>query len=305
LLYYFYDMLTGLHFLLTYQCLYECDHCFLYCGPHAEGTFTIDQIEKAIVQGIEAGIESIYVEGGEPFLYYPIMLETLKIAKQLNLERGIVTNCYWATAERDAELWLEPVIEIGLDNLSVSDDSFHSSDPENSPAKIAVRAAKKLGLPVSSICIEEPVVLPEKKIKKGEPVVGGGVLFKGRAVDKLTEGLPRRKFDCFTDCPHEELAEPKRVHLDPFGYVHVCQGLSIGNIWEKTLKQIMSEYLPRRHPIIGPLLKGGPAELARVYGLPEGDSYVDHCHLCYLIRKKLVGQFPEYLCPNQVYGITE
>jgi len=298
-------MLTGLHFLLTYQCLHECDHCFLYCGPHTEGTFTIDQIEKAIVQGIEAGVESICVEGGEPFLYYPVMLETLRIAKQLNLKRGIVTNCYWATSERDAELWLEPVIEIGLDDLSVSDDSFHGSDTEHSPPKIAVRAAKKLGLPVSSICIEEPVVLPKRKIEKGEPVVGGGVMFKGRSVDKLIEGLPRQKFDCFTDCPHEDLAEPKRVHLDPFGNVHVCQGLSIGNIWKKPLKRIMAGYLPRKHPIIGPLLKGGPAELARVYGLPEGDSYVDHCHLCYLIRKKLIEQFPEYLCPKQVYGITQ
>ena len=29
------------HFLLTYQCLYECDHCFLYCGSQADGTITL------------------------------------------------------------------------------------------------------------------------------------------------------------------------------------------------------------------------------------------------------------------------
>ena len=303
LVYHVIVMLKGIHFLLTYQCLYECDHCFLYCGPRAEGTFTIEQIEKAIVQGIETGIEMVYVEGGEPFLYYPVMLETLRIAKQLNLRRGIVTNCYWATSERDAELWLKPLIEIGLDDLSVSDDSFHSDDPDTSPAKTAGRVAEKLGLPAGSICIEKPFVLLDKKSKKGEPVVGGDVRFRGRAVDKLIEELPRKKFDCFNECTDEELAKPGRVHLDSFGNVMVCQGLSIGNIWEKPLSNIMSDYNPRKHPIVGPLLKGGPAELARVFGLPEGDSYVSHCHLCYLVRKKLVDKFPQYLCPKQVYGV--
>ena len=28
-------MLTGIHFLLTYTSLFECDHCFLHCGPAA------------------------------------------------------------------------------------------------------------------------------------------------------------------------------------------------------------------------------------------------------------------------------
>ena len=302
---YLQSMLTGIHFLLTYKCLYECDHCFLYCGPNLEGTFTIDQVEKAIVQGIEAGIDTIYVEGGEPFLFYPLMIETLRLAKTLHLKTGIVTNCYWATSERDAEIWLRPIIEIGLDDLSVSDDEFHSDDPEHSPAKIAFKAAKRLGLPVESICIEKPIALPRGSVKKGEPVIGGDVIFKGRAVDKLTEGLPRRRFDCFTECPHEELAAPGRIHLDPQGNVFVCQGLSIGNIWQKPLAQIMKEYRPEKHPIIGPLLKGGPAELARIFGLPEGEDYVDHCHLCYLIRKKLIDQFPDYLCPKQVYGLAQ
>ncbi len=300
-----YTMLKGLHFLLTYQCPFECDHCFLYCGPNLEGTFTIDQVEKALVQGLEAGIDNIYVEGGEPFLYYPLMVETLRLAKKLNLKRGIVTNCYWATSERDAEIWLAPIVEIGVDDFSVSDDEFHGSDYEDSPARIAVKAAKKLGMPSSSICIEKPLVKSDDSQSKGEPVVGGNVIFKGRAVEKLIGDLPRKKFDCFTECTGEELEKPGRIHLDPFGNVFVCQGLSIGNIWEKPLVDIMSGYEPMKHPIIGPLIKGGPAELAREYGLPEGERYVSDCHLCYLIRKKLTDKFPEYLTPKQVYGIKE
>ncbi len=173
-------MLTGLHFLLTYRCLYECDHCFLYCGPQAEGTFTIAQIEEAIKQAVDAGITSIYVEGGEPFLYYPLMLETLRLAKQHGLTTGIVTNCYWATTERDAELWLHPLVEIGIDDLSVSDDVFHCDDTENSPAKVAIRAIEKLGLPVGAICIEAPTPLPQSMRGNDGAVIGGDVLLKGR-----------------------------------------------------------------------------------------------------------------------------
>ena len=46
-------MLTGIHFLLTYTCNFECDHCFLFCGPREEGTFTLNQIEKVLDEAIK------------------------------------------------------------------------------------------------------------------------------------------------------------------------------------------------------------------------------------------------------------
>jgi len=295
-------MLRGLHFLLTYKCLYECDHCFLHCGPRSQGTFTLDQVEEALRQGVEAGIDHIYVEGGEPFLFYPVLLETLRLAARYGLDRGLVTNCYWATSERDALAWLEPLVEIGLSSFSVSDDAFHSDDPDESPARVAAAVARRLGLPATSICIEAPTVDPTPTRDDHGAVVGGDVLFKGRAVDTLAEGLPRRDAACFDSCPHEELAEPDRVHLDPLGNVHVCQGISIGNVWETPLRELLASWRPAEHPIVGPLLEGGPAALAQRFGLPAGDRYVDHCHLCYLVRREQLDRFPDQLCPRGVYG---
>jgi hypothetical protein len=117
--------------------------------------------------------------------------------------------------------------------------------------------------------------------------------------------LPRRHYSCFTECTEEDLARPARVHPDPFGNVFVCQGLNIGNIREKSLRAIMENYSPFEHPIVGPLLRGGPAELARVYGLPEREEYVSGCHLCYLVRRGLIERFHDYLGPAQVYGLSE
>ena len=62
--------LEGLHILLTYQCTYECDHCFVWGSPRQTGTLTLEQIEQILHQAKEAGVTSIYFEGGEPFLYY-------------------------------------------------------------------------------------------------------------------------------------------------------------------------------------------------------------------------------------------
>src|SRR5512142_2531583 len=126
-------MLSGVHFLLTYKCTYECDHCFLYCSPNAEGVFTFEGVKAALKQAKEVpSIDSVYFEGGEAFLYYPLLLESVRQAKQLGFSVGIVSNAYWATSEADAMLWLRPLAELGIDDLSVSDDIFHSGDDPNS-----------------------------------------------------------------------------------------------------------------------------------------------------------------------------
>jgi MoaA/NifB/PqqE/SkfB family radical SAM enzyme len=297
-------VLTGVHFLLTYKCTFECDHCFLYCGPNADGVFTMDQVETVLNQMKQIdSMKTAYFEGGEPFLYYPLMLESLRLAKVMGFSVGVVTNAYWAESDRDAELWLKPLAETGIDDLSVSDDEFHYPDGGETAAARAARVAKKLGIPCGSICIDAPKVVTDDKKWKGEPVVGGDVLFKGRAVEKLSTDLPRRDYAVFNECPHEDFENPGRFHLDPFGYVHVCQGIVIGNVWEKPLKQIMEDYSPRSNPIIGPLIKGGPAELARKFNFDTRPGFIEHCHLCYEIRLGLLERFPGILAPRLVYGV--
>ena len=153
-------MLTGVHFLLTYMCNRECDHCFVYSGPQAKGTFTLSQIKKVFNELHKIGtIEWVYFEGGEPFLFYPMMVEGLRMAGDMGFKTGVVTNAYWATSEEDAELWLKPLFELGVSDLSISDDSFHSDNEKDSHAGHALSAAKRLGIPTDVICIEKPTVI--------------------------------------------------------------------------------------------------------------------------------------------------
>ncbi|MBU6997537.1 MAG: 4Fe-4S cluster-binding domain-containing protein [Theionarchaea archaeon] len=295
-------MLEGIHILLTYACNFECDHCFLYCTPRSEGTFTLQQLKTLFVDAEKIkSLKWVYFEGGEPFLYYPLLVEGVRMTRALRLKAGVVTNGYWATAAEDAVLWLISLSEADLADLSVSDDLFHYEDDLNL-AKRAVEAAEMVGIPVSTISIEKPTLEVDKDQEKGEPVVGGGCMFRGRAVEKLTEGLPRRLWHQFNQCPYEDLEDPKRVHVDSFGNVHICQGISMGNMWETPLHQLLEEYDPYTHPVVGPLVRGGPAQLLREYQIDHEDSYVDACHCCYSGRMKLLDQFPQYLTPRQVYG---
>lgn len=299
-------MLTGIHFLLTYACNSECDHCFLYCGPNSEGTFTSNQLRGVLAEAAKIGtVDMAYFEGGEPFLFYPLMVEGIRIAREMGFATGVVTNSYWATTEEDAVFWLRPLVELEVSDFSVSDDAFHHGDGEDTPAKRALAAAMRLGMPSDSICIDEPAVETgaEKDQDKGAPVIGGGAMFRGRAVDKLVEGLPTRPWEELTQCPYEDLRDPGRVHLDPYGHVHLCQGLSMGNMWETPLSALIQSYDPDSHAICGPLLEGGPALLAKQYDVKHQDQFVDECHFCYLVRLALIDRFPRHLAPRQVYGL--
>ncbi len=169
--------LSGLHLLLTYECNYECDHCFVWGGPEQGSAMTDETIGHILNQAAELQtIEWIYFEGGEPFLDFQLLCSGVRLARE-------------------------------------------------------------------------------------------------------------------------------RVHVDALGNLHICQGISIGNLLERPLTEIMRDYDPDTHPVVGPLLAGGPAELVNRYQLPHEQAYADACHLCYLSRCKLRDRFPDVLTPGQMYGI--
>ena len=299
--------MTGIHILLTYKCLFECDHCFVYSSPQSEGTFTYKQICKVLDESIKIGtIKWIYFEGGEPFLYYPLLLEGVKEASLRGFKVGIVTNAYFATSEQDAEKWLVPLSKMDVCDLRISNDLFHSEDQNSSYAKNALNSARKLGLSAGTIAIDEPTTKKKNRTrKKGEPIVEGDVMFKGRAIEKLSAGLPRVNWKEFTECPFEDLVSPERVHVDAFGNVHLCQGISMGNMWKTPLSVLVKNYKIESHPICKFISNGGPIKLTEQYGVIHEDFYIDACHLCFETRKKLIDKFPHFLAPRQVYGLED
>ena len=294
--------LNGLHFLTTYQCNYECDHCFVWSSPGQSGTMTLKQVRVILNQALDAGtIEWIYFEGGEPFLYYAVLLQAVNEAAEMGFKVGLVSNSYWATAKEDAETWLKPFVGL-VQDLSVSSDLYHYDVKLSQQAKFATTAAENLGIPVGVISVAQPEDIDAAAAVGQLPMGESAVMYHGRAAEKLAPRAAKYPWEQFKECPYENLRDPGRIHVDPFGYLHICQGITIGNLFKVPLREICDNYDPITHPITGPLLKGGPVALVSQYDLPHRDAYADACELCYESRIKLREQYPVELAPDQVYG---
>lgn len=294
--------LSGLHLLLTYQCNLECDHCFVWGSPWQSGTMTLHNVRRILQQAADLDtVEWIYFEGGEPFLYYAVLLSSVRAAASMGFQVGIVSNGYWATDEEDALACLRPFAGL-IQDLSISSDSYHGGEKFSPQAKNATVAAKQLRIPLEVISIAQPAATDAVPASEQLPAGESAVLYRGRATEKLITQAAPRPWEQFTECIYEDLRKPGRFHVDPLGHLHICQGISLGNLYEKPLREICENYDPGSHPITGPLLKGGPVELLRCYGLPHKERYADACHLCYEARQLLRNRFPKILAPDQMYG---
>jgi len=295
--------LNGLHLLLTYQCNFECDHCFVWGGPWQSGVMTLEQLHEIFRQARELEtLEWIYFEGGEPFLYYPILLRGVQMATAMGFHSGIVTNAFWATSIADAQAWLKPFADL-IEDLTISCDLYHYSDTLSRHALNVKEAAAVLNIRLGTISVAQPEETSAIRALGQLPDGNSVVMYRGRAASQLVSKAAKQDWSSFSACPHEDLRSPERIHLDPFGNLHICQGISIGNVFKRPLKEICESYYAEGHPICGPLLQKGPVGLVDEFDLQHDDLYADACHLCYECRLALRERFPEILGPDQMYGV--
>jgi hypothetical protein len=291
--------LSAIHFLVTYRCIYACDHCFVFGGPEAEGTMTLAQLYDAIDQTADVpSIDTVYFEGGEPTLYWPVVLEAARHARARGLDVGVVTNCHWAESVEDAKVWLAPLEELRIADLSLSSYAYFAEDDklEERLLRNAVEAALDLGLPMGLLEVGAEAKLDLPGVCTGDI---GEIMYKGRAAVELAT----ERADALTECPHEDFVDSGRAHLGADGELQLCQGISAGNVWRDGLAAVVERYDPHALPVVRELLHGGPLELARAYDVvPARERYADACHLCFETRLALRERFPHVLAPAVCYG---
>jgi hypothetical protein len=301
-------MLNTIHVLLTYTCPLRCKHCFVYGGPRAKGTYSAGQVSKLIEQaGHIDSLEWIYFQGGEPFYYYPLLLSSIKKAHQAGFSVGVITNGYFARSEDTAVRFLRPLAELGVGELCVSNDTYHFRSTGDTPAKRTLRAAQGLGLRAKSVSLDIPPSGPagELELASSGSRLETQLRWRGRATEKLAPVEPLVSWETLTRCPMEAIEHPRRLDIDAYGNVQICQGISLGNLWQTPLASLVKTYRAEAHPICGPLWRGGPAMLFQTYSVESTDGYVDACHLCYSTRQRLIDRFPDYLAPQHAYGLEK
>ena len=149
--------------------------------------------------------------------------ESRWVAVQMGFQVGIVSNGYWATDEDDAVECLKPISSL-IQDLSISSDSYHYEEKLSGQMRSACAGAEKLGVPVAVFTIAQPeetnAVSVVGQLEAGE----SAVMYRGRAAEKLSGRAFKKPWNQFTACPHEELRDPGRVHVDPLGNCTFVKG---------------------------------------------------------------------------------
>jgi hypothetical protein len=278
--------LTGIHFLITYGCSAECDHCFIWGTPRRSSAMTVEQVDLFLDQVQAVGtVTGVCAEGGESFTRYDVVLHFLRAATARGLTGSALTNASWVESRAQAQERIAELMAAGLTNLGISTDQWHQRSVPVERVDTLLEVCAEAGLSASRM---------ETTLE--------GVMFRGRAAERLAGQMPTRPAEELTACPHEKLDAPSRIHLDCYGMLHLCQGLSLGRA---PITEAIACYDARSHPIVRHILSGGPhalAQFAASFGFEIAPGYVDACHLCYRAREFLRPHFPDLLGPDEMYG---
>jgi hypothetical protein len=314
--------------ILSYRCHTACKHCLYNCGPGWEkepmSTETLREALQAITTWPRA--PQVHFTGGEPFLFFPLLLEGVKRATQLGITSYVETSAQWCLDSNEAAQRFQTLREAGLQAVLISCSPFHAETIPPLRTLEAVHAALEvfgsegviLYLPdflrvIQAFDLDRPTPLSRYEERYGVEGArrilwqGYSIISGGRSGYELGHIAPRRAAEAFSqaDCALDILYA-HHSHLDLYGnYISgFCGGLSVGD-WHD-LPQLRLDFSEGRYPaLVEILVERGPyglLELARATSgyqpLPAG--YAGKCHLCVDVRHRLFdsGDFSDLRPPG-------
>ena len=269
-------------------------------------------------------VESLWIYGGEPFLYIGVLTEVVKIAKSWRIPRiGVLTNGYWATKPNADLLKLSQLKKAGLNAIIISTDGFHCEKVSPQLAMSAAQVALKVGLEKVTFSV---AFVPPRKVSNpfndrseeiwsqlgeisGVALDENPVTIIGRAGEELLEYCQLQQMRSPKRCqPPSYIGgsfdQPEGLEIDPHGWVMICPGLSLGNAQAKSLATMVAQYGSSKNFLWQVFFQEGPAglaELAQDKGYVRRERYASVCHLCYEARKFLQPHYSEQLAPIDCY----
>ncbi len=313
----------NLNLLLTYKCPSRCRHCAYFSGLEGFGLMSAQEVKGYLKQLSNQPLESLWIYGGEPFLYVGVLIEVVKIARRKRIPKiGVLTNAYWATKPSISLKKLTQLKQAGLNALIISTDGFHSAAVSPHLAMNAARAALKAGF--ENISISVAFILPRKSSNPfndrseeiwtqfsqipGLCLEENPVSIIGRAAEELVDHCRLQQVQPCQICRPPgyiggSFDQPLGLEIDPHGWIMICPGFSIGNAQEKSLSAIMAQYEAANSlwHVFRQQGLAGLIKLAEEKGYVRNELYASACHLCYQVRKFLRPHYPEQLAPNSCY----
>src|SRR3989304_3220701 len=247
--------------LLTYKCNCACEFCYYNCSPDKGGLMPVDTAINAwrslkILAGEQA---RVHLTGGEPFLYWERLIEILEQAKEEGLTPCdlIETNGFWAESDKIAAERLEVLDNLGVRRFKISTDPFHQEYVHAEVVRRLAKIAKEILGPQRVLVrwekyLDNPVIIrgldaEQRNRKLLSAMEDYHCRFTGRAAGRLAALAKTDPMESIAamSCSSEFLAA-KGVHIDPYGSVFsgTCSGIVIGNINDKPLEDIWSQFDP-------------------------------------------------------------
>ena len=315
----------GIIFNLTYDCTLDCPHCFYYPQATGRGAFELARLRE-IIEGMEdeAPVLEVHYTGGEPFLYFDRLAEAVELARELGARRiTCSTNCYWADDLAEARRMVGRLRDAGLTWFLISADAFHQEGVPIENVAIASRVRVELGLQGNDDLSVVAMVSPDyshpfndETLKIAEKVRSWGhgaslhsSMPYGRGHELIPDDVchmiePQHRCWEFETWGFIHPGGPRTVIIGPDENVMVCYGISLGNLQEKSLLELLREFDENPNPVVATLLGegvGGLVQMAEEHGWQRGQAYQNECHLCYHARDYLRQFEPTFLQPNECY----
>ncbi len=116
-----------LSIITMHQCTAACEHCCFTCSPKVTKAIPYERMQKLIDEAREIpSISVIVFTGGECFLLKDKLDALIERAHSYGYTTRCVTNGYWATSRRTAEMRVKKLVDAGLNEVNFSTGTFHS-----------------------------------------------------------------------------------------------------------------------------------------------------------------------------------
>jgi len=277
-----YINLNRIEFVVTDACSGRCKHCSNGERSGNDGVDT-DVAVNAVKRLAERyAVDSVMTFGGEPLLFADTVCKIHAAARDCGIpKRQLITNGFFTTDERRSDEVTQALCVSGVNDILLSIDIFHQEYIPLEPVMAFAEALLKYDTPslrvqpawVVNENTENPYNAETKRLlklfnDKGIRTNEGNNIFpSGNALKHLgeyftTPGKVDLSLPCGSTPYTERLDEVSSFGINPNGDINLCS-ITIGNIYETDILDIVDRYDPYSIPAWRAVLDGGVLELLR------------------------------------------
>lgn len=300
------DNIANISIVLTYRCPAKCAHCLFRSDINNTSVIDFETARRFIkAASYQDPPPSLSFSGGEPFLELHLMKSLAALAFEEGMISEVISSGAWVNNEAQAYTILSELKSVGLRTFCISVDRFHVPFVSKKKQRTALLASLKLGLhTVIKTEVNSETNGNEEGYLKAVLGIPQSVLEQcemhkyitapvGRARRNVKDFFYRNK-DLCEGCPFVT----EIVTLTPYGYLHPCCGVVVGespenakqfiqdNLIGKDISQIRVILRELKHDLFFKLLQYvGPYRLLQELrksnpGLLLKERYVGSCDVC-------------------------